>query len=513
MINEKSIRQARWIATGMSADYELQKFIIKSRKRDRMQGMTTEAFLTGLILTIQEYGHCKLNKVADVLDHLPIHIKAELGINSPVKPALYRFNSKLTKCLDFSPDRAPDLTEEERLWRKNQLADLCDQLLASTHIPRPAGSEDYAIDSSGFWANKIGNSNDRDELPPEDEFDHEEPSKVKIDRSLIDSAWGYKSAKRGGRETFFGYDIHAIVRVPRDPRTNDEPVLIESMTLTPAGSDIVEPSLTMIDRILKNGRRIRFLIADRHYSAKKTLRWMKPLRSRGIMPVFDMNGTDQGFRLVDGIPWAAGHPHCPRVPAHLGNIPTLSPAADTKARLEFEEKIAQREAYRAKGHTQLNSELEIRATCPALDFKLGCSLRPGTVKLAEKFELPIISNPPDLADAPKLCTQKTVKYKMTSVRELVVIKTHQFPVWGTQDWFKNYRRRAFVEGMFGTVKETVGLRRRAFLVSGLPMTQIVVTLYFALANARHYNNWCIATGAGDPSHPLTPDMGGHAQAA
>ena len=67
--------------------------------------------------------------------------------------------------------------------------------------------------------------------------------------------------------------------------------------------------------------------------------------------------------------------------------------------------------------------------------------------------------------------------------------------------------------MFGTAKGTVGLRRRAFLVSGLPMTQIVVTLYFALANARHYNNWCLVAGNGDPLHPLTPKMEGEAQAA
>jgi hypothetical protein len=272
MINETSIRQARWIATGMSAHDELQKFILKSQKRDRKQGMTTEAYLTGCILTIQEYGHCKLNKVADVLDHLPSQIKAELEIKSPVKPALYRFNSKLTKCLDFTPSRAPDLTEEERQWRKDQLAELCDQLLASTHIPRPEGANDYAIDSSGFWANKIGNSKDKDKITGENEDDQEQPANESFDRSQIDSAWGYKTAKAGGTEIFFGFDIHAVVRVPNNSRQNEEPVLIESMMLTPAGSDIVEPSLTLIDRIIKRGKVIRFLIADRHYNAKRVVR-------------------------------------------------------------------------------------------------------------------------------------------------------------------------------------------------------------------------------------------------
>jgi len=497
MIDNNAINKAKWIATGNGAHLVLQEFLDRVQLRSGRQQMSTETFLIGLILTINEYRHCELKKVAEVLEHLPPEIKAELGINNSILKALYRFNAKLTKARDYSIERAPELDTATRKWRYLKGAELTDKLLAATLIPRPEGSEDYSMDSSGIWDKDLSRSKDRakERHGPDGLF-----------MVVQDASWGYKTAKLGESEQFYGYDLHVIIREPKIGNTPEEPKLIEHMSLTPAGTEIVEPSLNLIDRILFKGQKIKYLLTDRHYSFKVTARWMKPLRRRGIMPVSDLHPSEMGFRPFESVPWAAGMPYCPRVPEHLGSIKPFHPNMSDAQKEELNNKHAERGPYRAKLHTPLDAEMRMRCACPALSGQIGCSLRQGTVTLAEKNQLPIVINPPKLENAPKLCTQKTVQYQFKTEDELMIIKNHQSPVWGTPEWRKNYGRRSSVEGAFGTIKATVGLRRRQVLVNGIAMQEMMISIYCALSNMRAYQNWCQRTGLGDPNHPLTPEV-------
>jgi hypothetical protein len=387
-----------------------------------------------------------------------------------------------------------------------------DALLQATLIPRPEGSVDYAIDSTGVWSNALGDAqkgsssdSDLDEDHIRSEVQAESRAAEGEDTTLSEASWGYKTRKRGGSQMFFGYDVHALIRVSppaQEQAPRPEPNLVEAISVVAAGTDIVAPALSVIDRVLESGQEFRYLFADRHYSYKKANRWRLPLNERGIKPIFDMHQQDQGFRLHEQVPWAAGHPHCPRVPQHLGNIPTLSPSASPEQVAHFRERIEERMQYAAKILSPLNDEGKVRFQCPALDNKIGCEIRLGTVTMAKELGLPVVENPPSGDNAPKICCQKSMLLDIHDPESLGVLKNHQNPIWGSQEWRRLYSRRTFIEGWFGTIKDTVGLKRRSIRVNGIAMNFLSISVYSALTNRRHLRRWHLETGLGDTNHRL-----------
>ena len=514
MITRLSFNEALWIATGCNAHIELDTLYDRGTKRPSRKVFTTTAYLVGMFLACDEYGNVKLRKVAKILESLPSEWLRELGMDSIDEHQLYRYSARLTKSVDYTLERAPHLTTEEQHWRAEQLTRFSDALLATTLIDRPPDGRDYAIDSTGIWSNNMGqpitkstSEDDLDEDHIQSSIESEKMVEHGIDTNLSEAHWGYKTRKRGGTQMFFGFDLHALIRVPAQQEGGSkglrpEPSLAETISLVPAGSEIVEPSLSLIDRVLATGQSIRFLLADRHYSHKKAARWRLPLAERGIRPVVDMRKDDQGFRLHDSVPWAAGQPHCPKVPSRLGDIPTLAPNATHDQRVQFNESTADRRKYAAKIHTPIDREGKVRFQCPALDNRIGCPLRPGTVATAHEHSLPIIINPPELLTAPKICTQSTFTVKSSDPQDLEMLKHHQNPVWGSPEWRTLYRRRTYVEGWFGTLKDTVGLRRRNIRVNGIAMNTIAVSVFAAVANKRHLQSWDRETNLGDKHHPL-----------
>jgi hypothetical protein len=517
MFTRNEFEMALWIATGRGAHEELESLYNAGHERPGRKVVTAAAFLVGLLLACDEYGNVKLRRVVRVLRALPKAWLQELGMDTVTEAQIYRYSARLTRAADFSVERAPQVAEDCRRWRKYQMIRISDALIAATLIPRPNGGVDYAIDSTGVWSNKIGHRSNATALEAELDEDHirseqqaEADAASDMDMSLSEANWGHKTPKHGESEKFFGFDVHALIRVgppslESDAETRPEPNLVEGLSVVAGGTDIVEPALSIIDRVLKREQLIRYLFADRHYSYKKVHRWRLPLNQRGIKPIFDMHKIDQGFRLHDGIPYAAGHPHCPRVPQDLGVIPTLAPNASNQQKEIFEKRIEQRHDYAAKIHTPLDQSGKVRFQCPALDNKVGCPLRPGTMAMAFSEGLPVIQNPPDTANAPKICTQTTFGLDIEDPRDRGVLKNHQNPIWGTRQWRKFYNRRAYIEGWFGTVKDTVGLKRRNIRLNGIAMNWLAISVFTALANKRHLRNWHNETGLGPAGHPLLFD--------
>ena len=527
MFTRTEFDHAKWIATSSNAHVLLEELYDRGHQRPGRKVVTAAVFLVGLLLTCQEYGHVKLNKVARVLRSLPIAWLQELGMDEIDQAQIYRYSANLTRAADFSYERAPQLADNERDWRRGQMVSVVHALIEATLIPRPTNGQDYAIDSTGVWSNTLGDGqreiamadlDEEDEVPAIDPADGSAHSAANTE--WHEAAWGRKTKKNGGIERFFGFDVHALIRVGE--RANDvpeyertEPNLVEAIDVVPAGTDVVDPTLRILDRLVHRGQRIRYLFADRHYTYKRASRWRIALSRRGIRPVGDMHPRDQGFRLHDGIPWAAGQPHCPRVPHGLGSIPTLAPNATSIQREVFEKQIEERFKYAAKIHTPLDSTGKARFQCPALDNKIGCPRREGTLAMAMQEGLPIVQNPPEGSDAPRICTNQTFLVDIEDdpqIRDLM--KNHQNPIWGTREWRKLYRRRTYIEGWFGTVKDTVGLRRRNIRLNGIAMNFLAIAVYASLANSRHLRKWHRVTGFGPRSHPLLSEsQEGTAQAA
>ncbi len=376
--------------------------------------------------------------------------------------------------------------ETEIARRKALLEELTDTLINATLIPRPVNAHDYAIDESGIWASERATRRVPDEnttiiegdeettpIPelPESttDTDNSSTSRTRARRTASDAGYGVKTSKEGKRAFYYGYSLHALVRVP-NPTTDGvrpEPALVERIRLTSAGTDIVDVSLALIDSVRATNQSIRYLLADRHYSYKKIDRWLYRLIERGIEPVVQLREGDHGFREWDGMLFAAGHAHCPATPQHLGDI--KQPALDGTSEDWRSSTNSSLNAKRMQHSAPRNSKPDgsSRWRCPALNGTVGCPLRPGSVEAARHLQLPIVATPP--AHPPSICTQDSVGVKVETDEQAVIMKTHQKHYWGSRAQVTLNARRTFVEGWFGTLKgdSAAGKQRGSSLYTGL----------------------------------------------
>lgn len=318
-------------------------------------------------------------------------------------------------------------------------------------------------------------------------------------RGDLDGAWGYKTAKFGDTKIFFGYHEHTILQVPHgNTDRDDEPRLINRLMLTPANADLVAPTLELLDSLARPATDI---IIDRAYSYKKSKRWRDKLAVRGIAQCLDLYKTDHGFTDVNGVKWAAGWPHCPATPDHLGTI--LRPAIGEAKKLlkRFRATIEQRQAYAFRRVTSPRRKGEARWECPAAAGQVGCPLVQGTVQAALDAGLPQIEDAPDpdAPDFPKCCSQPTVTMKPKKLRKLM-----QAHYWGSPEWEKQWKKRPYVEGSYGNRKnrQTENMTRGQIRVKGIEKHMILHSITAAVYNVRLLRKWHERTGLGDPTHPL-----------
>lgn len=317
-----------------------------------------------------------------------------------------------------------------------------------------------------------------------------------------DARWSLKTGKNGEKQAFFGYEEHTLVQVPdRDDKADVEPRLIRRFSVTPAGVDVVDPSLSVIDR---SPVKITTLIVDRHYSYKDPDRWWDELWDRGIEQVQDLRDDEHGFTEHDRMRLAAGDLHCPATPDDLGTIKRPAPGDATKLAVgAFKKRISTRAAYVMRRITAVDRDGKVRVQCCALAGTIGCPLRPGTVEAAIALGLPVVENPPDPngpEGLPRCCTQTTVTTKLPAKKRKHVQKEY----WGSVRWWNKWRKRTYVEGSYGNRKNsaTEDLRRGQFAVVGLHWIFLVMTMTNASYNLRILRNWHARTGLGDPDHPL-----------
>ena len=332
----------------------------------------------------------------------------------------------------------------------------------------------------------------------------------------LDAGWGVKTSKSGKHEVFFGFHEHAVVTVPAGVDTAlDTPILVRAFELTPANRDVVDVSLGLLDRV-HTGTGTNLLLVDSHYHYKAMDRWLSALRPRGWEQVHDLRSDESGFREYERMRWAGGWAHCPATPDSLGSI-KKPPVMEKSPALweEFFKAIDVRQAYAMSRHTQPDETGKHRVMCPALVGKVGCPLRKGTEVLAVKNGLSVITNAPDGVEEPlpKCCTQETVLVRPPEP----IAKLGQRLYWGSREWFAEYKKRSYVEGVFGNVKHgsTENLRRGLFHITGLPLVHLMLAMVNVSYNLRMIENWVTKNlelkpprQVLDPRHPLLVDDSG-----
>lgn len=335
----------------------LERFERTSTRGRRKQGATVRLFLILLLLCCRF--HTKTLQVRSMhqlaVGNLPRDLQWRLGILTPGKNGEARMLSEkqlntIVQNINHNLDPQAADTDEDRDYRRRNLAAIRDALIVATHVvPREATS--YAVDETGVWSWSISARNptfepnaqiiDEDEdteTPGAAAADDAEPSAAvdtipesnarKEAKQCNFAAWGSKTHKNGGSSSYFGYGLHTLIRVPdmvkkcglhtADPFL--EPLLIEQIALTPASTDIVDATLGMLRSVLDRGAAIGDLIGDRHYSYKKYERWALPLAQMGIRQVLDMRSSDHGEKDYNGAVILDGTPHCPMTPEGLRGL-------------------------------------------------------------------------------------------------------------------------------------------------------------------------------------------------
>lgn len=476
---------------------------------------------------------------------------------------MYKMNLAVTGALD---PHAKDLTADEQTLRQAQLEAICNAIKDATLVIAPTGTS-YAIDESGVWAWTKGPTRRRhlpapvdvDLISPErrkklqeeekwealdipepeeleDATDEEDKKRYDLDEDFEEfkdqasgsvqavdelgepqvpsttrrtcnfAAWGTKTHKNGRASSYFGYALHAIVRVPEFIRTGREmfpdtlggPHLVQEFTVTAASTDIVAPSMKLVHRILAHGHKVQDFLGDRHYSYKKFERWALPLWKLKVRPVIDLRANERGATDYLGAQIIDGTPHC-SVPQSLRMIPAPGLGASRKTIVEFEAKIAQREPYSMKRNTTAwSNKGKTQWTCPARAGKVGCPNLPGSVAVAHDLGLPVI-DPPE--EEITWCKQNFVT--IPAIKEM---KHHQEFYFGSPEATTSRARRTHIESVFGNLKNhKSGNIHRGFLqTTGAPMVTLALTAAISAYNLKELENWFErASVLRDPDHFAT----------
>ena len=478
------------------------------RPQGRPRTLPLRTFLIGALLSIETLRSFKTTAIQRVLtEGLSLPMQWQLGIRrqgtdgttvvlakSPIDCLVKTISRRLTYSHAGRDHYQLDIDDDELQRRQAALQDALDRLLDATKVTDGTGW--FALDGSNVWAwglaprkvldpvdirekEHVGgperheptgptspSTPDLERTPdelldailanqpdPDTEAQHEH-SATRPDVTPSgydhDAAIGSMTAKHSGRQAFFGYVMDAAIRVA-PPGQDTVPMLVERLRISPASTDVVAPSLDMLDSLAATGTTISDICVDRHYSYKKVQRWADELRKRRINQHFTLRSDEQGFKDVNGMRMAAGWLHCPSTPDRLADIPWPGPGASRADRDRFATRIAQRQHYAMDRHERTNHNGRSRWMCPAMAGKLGCPLRDGTVEIARQAGLPIISDPPDPATAPACCTN-TSGVVAARVEEL---RKHDQPhYWGSDAWKQAYDRRTYVEGLFGSIKNS-----------------------------------------------------------
>ena len=476
MIRRRDItRTLEWVdASGVPPVLES---LLRPTGLGRPRQLTVRALLVGIKLAVDCAKTACLTDVFVLLtEALPEAVQHDLGVRDrrtgrviTVHQVRRLLDSIKTK-LDPSPrSRGSDA---ERAERAAALQQVLDDLLAATMPADLATSGAYAVDGTGTWSWARGKARDSLAADP-------------------DAAWGIKTSKSGKEERYFGYELHAVVRVGRLNDDRPVPCLAERIVVTPASTNCSEAVLPAIRRMRDTGMRLREVIADRGYTYKTG--WSRGLRALDVDSVLDLHPTQLGARGSHaGAKMIVGVPHCPVTPAAFDTIPRPERLAGGSEVEAFIGQIHTRQQWALRRVAGPDSSGTERYECPARAGKVRCPLV--LPSMARPVSLPKVLEPPG-PGAHACCSQRTV-----TVPGNVDYKSRQRHYWGSRDWISSFSRRSRVEGWFGNLKDRSreALGRGAFRVMGLCKSSLMLGIYAASTNLRLLERWAARAGLAEP---------------
>lgn len=505
MIPDRQVRRAVSWAQRADVGDDIRR-VLSNDGRGVPSPLTVETLLAGCLLTLQDNRQLTIVNILQTLTvDISIDMQRLLGTRywkrrghrmvelvitrRPVENMLRQVGVRLS----WLPSSAPDISKKERRRRAELLQLLMDRLIdASKPVDLPA-TGCYALDATGVW--EWGRA----------------PSKE--NSRSTDARWGYKTAKSGEKETFFGYDVYAWVRVQEVGAPDPYPHLVERLVVRPASSDEPDSTLPMVRAMHDGPYPIRTLITDRAWSYKKAKRWARKIRKLGIEQVVDLHNNDHGVRDYEGLRIVAGWPHCPAMPDELVDIrrpvklalpdgttvddlpETKGDEVESRAKREtrqFITQIQQRRAFATRRVSGPNLQGDERYECPADAGQCRCPIKKLSMHLPA--DRPRVTNPPAKNALPPICKQRTV-----TVPGTVTPKVRQRHYWGSVEWIRSFARRTHVEGAFGNMKNrnTENITRGWIQVTGHARHSLLLAVAAAAYNLRIERKWNLETSLSD----------------
>lgn len=519
MIGHNEVLRTREVVRRSGAAEQMED-LLRPVAAGRPRGLSAETWLVGLMLTAAHAKSMTMTQVHRVLTRdISLPDQVLLGVRSrttsgrhsePITLRQVRYiGCAIEARLAHTEARVgPDLPEEARTARAGALQQLADRLLAASMPTHITHQGHYAVDETGVWSWAIGHRHtdaEADTDEPKTKTKNTRKTKANTNAKKVadpDAAWGYKTAKVGEKEMYFGYSVFGFARIPAlGATTAQAPVLTERIVVRPATNDITEPVLEAIDRLRAEGRTVAEIAADRAWSYRTADKWADELRARQIEHTFDLHPNDNQVADHEGMPVIARVAHCPALPQELKDIKRPVHLGKGEERDKFLARIEQRATYAMAPLTRPDANGNMRVQCPALTGKVICPLR-ALHPLAEDNDAPHIAAPPQAAGRPKCCIQQSV-----TIPASVQPKLSQRFTWGSREWIAAYSRRTHIEGAFGNMKNrnTENLARGWTQAVGLVKTTIMLAALAAASNLRLLRKW--AARVGDHTDPVTvPDQ-------
>jgi hypothetical protein len=435
---------------------------------------------------------------------------------------LMHASERMRKDLDYGPSTGAKHSAEERARRQEIVEQIVDLLIDRTTIPRLTGY--WAIDATGQWAwtrgpgkekeaaQKVLDKAAEDGVPLETSeiaVDEDgatapkEPPAPPVRGKCGDAAWGYKTSKSGSKEVGFGFHQHTIVSVP-DPFSDsrDEPVLVYGMVITPANYDLVEPSLNAIDRI-RAKHPFTDVIGDMAYTNVRAERWAVLLADRGITQALAMRSDNHGVVDIHGATMRHHWLHCPSADMATQPLPPENGNED-----EWAEHVTALDEFRERWAFDRKESGLLSPTskwvCPARAGRGGChALGRASVQAAIDLGKPVTTPPADW-EGRKCCTQKSIDFTPDPTDHHMQRKLAQREYYGSRRWRTVFKRRTFVEGVFGILKNASRqrLRRGQNRLPGLATATLINAIKASAFNEEQLRIWHAETGKGPSGHPL-----------
>ncbi len=415
----------------------------------RPRQLSVRTLLLGILLALSGGRPAHLSRVHEALIALPEREQWRLGVLAVFKDGPHLLTYRQVE-YTFSLV-AGALSKEKPDGEPSQaLSEVTDALLeASVQVLGPPESSSLAVDWTDLESfsrppRKRGAEAEGGEGLPEDT--EAAAQKKNGDCADPEASWGHRRAGGPGQkdEAFFGYYLQAatIVKEENGPEAGE---LVRRILLSTCRVDPPAAFTGVLQRMTASGVKLGDVLADSGYAYRLPENWALPLRRLGAALVQDLHPNDRGLNGThEGAIRFNGSLYCPATPKALAGLGPLSPGASTEQTTAHDQLTAELSRYKLGPLTALDTDGYHRVSCPAVQGKLRCPLRPTSMELSHTR--PQVLQAPE--HPPACCSQQTI-----TVPASVNAKTRQKHDYPSAAHRRSYARRSAAERTFSTIKD------------------------------------------------------------